>query len=110
MKKHALCAFQLMMMLMLSACGEKPVPQDKTATATPVAPGSAALSKPAVFAPSPPMGPGSKIDSRAKTREELVERRRAAIQREQEALHQMKPKGPCVYKSVMSDEDIANCR
>jgi hypothetical protein len=50
-------------------------------------------------------------EARAKAKEEQHSRRRTAIARELEAKRPLKAtKSACVYKPVMTDEDIAKCR
>ena len=48
---------------------------------------------------------------RAKAREERVAQRRASVEREQEAKRRLNAvQSACVYKPVMTDEDMAKCR
>jgi hypothetical protein len=85
--------------------------QTKSVNTAPTAPSAAALDKPTTATPSAPSASDRKADARARAGEELVAQRRAAIEREQEAKRPLKAtQGACVYKPVMTDEDIAKCR
>jgi len=67
-------------------------------------------SKP-VAAPPATTASAAEVEAKARAREELVAQRRAAMEREQEEKRRLKAaQSACVYKPVMTDEDLAKCR
>lgn len=53
----------------------------------------------------------TEVQTKARAREALAAQRRAAMEREQEAKRRLNAiQNPCVYKPVMTDEDMARCR
>ena len=70
------------------------VPRSKPVAALPAATASAA-----------------EVEAKARAREELAAQRRATMEREQEEKRRSKAtQSACVYKPVMTDEDLAKCR
>jgi phospholipid transport system substrate-binding protein len=66
---------------------------------------------PVAAAPVAPSTTGQDRDGRAKNRAKVDIPRRVAPPRRQDETNLLTTtKGPCVYKPVMTDEDIANCR
>ncbi len=67
-------------------------------------------SKP-VAAPPATTASAAEVEAKARAREELVAQRRATMEREQEEKRRLKAtQSACVYKPVMTDEDLAKCR
>ena len=89
------------------------VPAVAQPVAPAVSPPRAESTLPKAVAPAPvaasPARPEARI--RAASDAELIAQRRAAMLREEEAQRRLKPKqSACVYKPVMTDEDLARCR
>lgn len=104
--------------------GAQPAPATATTSAAPVEkpnatqPASVAptrvteipKSKP-VAAPPAPSASAAEVEAKARANQELVAQRREAMERDQEEKRRVKAtQGACVYKPVMTDEDIAKCR
>jgi hypothetical protein len=67
-------------------------------------------SKP-VAAPPATAASAAELEAKARAREEQVAQRRATMERDQEEKRRLKAtQSACVYKPVMTDEDLARCR